>query len=137
MEDLWPDDIKAVTKIKAPVAILREQAALLGNKTDNIVTAEVSSYEPSGLKANQFYYVFYMEAPVLGGYRYNLFTISHDIELYPVYFTVEESIMKKASDGEAIKANSEEEFIGILKKIFDSDKTKGVIGAIFTQSSTG
>ncbi len=139
MEDLWPDDddIKLVTKIKAPVAILKEQAALLGEKTDNIVTAMVVSYSPAGLELRRFHYIFYIEAPILAGYRYELFTMSHDIELYPVYFSVDESIKIAVFDREVkIIANSEAEFIGILKKIFNSDKTKKIIGAIFSQSTT-
>ena len=42
MVDLWPKDISEIS-IKSPVAILREQASLLGQKTKGLVTAEVKS----------------------------------------------------------------------------------------------
>jgi hypothetical protein len=46
MLDLWPNDISvdAVT-IKSPVNILREQAAVLAQKTQNIVKVRVAPYE--------------------------------------------------------------------------------------------
>ena len=135
MEDLWPDDIKVATKIKAPVTILKEQAALLGEKTDNIVIGSISSYKPLGLAIRVFYYRFYIEAPILGGYRYVLLSISHDIELYPVFFNIDKSLAKELFDQEEIIANTEEEFIGILKKIFNSNKTKRVVSSILAQSS--
>ena len=42
MNDLWAEDI-GVTTVKTPVAILKEQASLLGNKTQNLVIGEVLS----------------------------------------------------------------------------------------------
>ena len=36
-DDLWPDNI-AESNMVTPVAILREQAALLGDKTKQLVT---------------------------------------------------------------------------------------------------
>jgi hypothetical protein len=41
--DLWPSDIAANSNLRTPVTILKEQAALLGQKTDNLVIATVSS----------------------------------------------------------------------------------------------
>jgi len=40
MSDLWPKDI-GNTNLRAPVSILREQASLLGEKTQNLVKADV------------------------------------------------------------------------------------------------
>ncbi len=40
MTDLWPETIGTV-RVKSPVAILREQASLLGQKTQNLVQAQV------------------------------------------------------------------------------------------------
>jgi hypothetical protein len=41
--DLWPTDIAVTTNLQTPVGILREQALLLGEKTKNVVGAEVIS----------------------------------------------------------------------------------------------
>jgi hypothetical protein len=35
--DLWPDDFLQTPKQKTPVAILKEQAAILGQKTNNAI----------------------------------------------------------------------------------------------------
>ncbi len=48
MNDLWPNDFK-IDDIKAPVTLLREQASLLGQKTQNIVEAQVRSLETVAL----------------------------------------------------------------------------------------
>jgi hypothetical protein len=48
MVDLWPEEIAKV-KIKSPVPILNEQASLLGQKTQNIILAEVSKSEANSL----------------------------------------------------------------------------------------
>lgn len=159
MDDLWSDDITSID-IKVPVAILREQAFLLGKKTKNIVEAEVKridiSDEGSGsgqgidisnemplnsVELNEdltkFRYGFYILAPALGNYRYKLFTIWHDVNLYPVNFTTDEDIKNEIyPDKNTISAKSEEEFLEILKKIFQSKRTKQIIRAIFSQSVT-
>lgn len=41
MVDLWPADI-GEPNIRTPVSILREQASLLGEKTNNIVEGQVA-----------------------------------------------------------------------------------------------
>lgn len=140
MKDLWPDDIKA-TGIKPPVTILKEQATLLGEKTNNIVTASVLRSESRNLLSpvfgKDFSYTFFIEAPALGGYRYALFSIGHSIEIYPVYFDLDESIKKEfiGPIDKEVSVDSEEEFLDILQGIFNSDKTKKVIGSILSQSS--
>src|SRR5881296_859505 len=77
--DLWgeiqPPDVRT------PVSILREQAALLGQKTKNLVEASVETTSSGGT----FYHTFKLVAPALDNYTYQLFRIRHGIQLYPVY----------------------------------------------------
>lgn len=40
MSDLWPEDI-SVTKMRAPLTILKEQASFLGSRTKNLIIAKV------------------------------------------------------------------------------------------------
>ena len=137
MESLWPDDIQVV-KEKAPVTILREQASLLGQKTKNLVTAEVRPTEK--LLGLGFGFAFYIVGPALGNYRYMLFMISHDIELYPaqIWFDDEESVKEifpwVTNSGRVVQAKSEDEFLEFLGAIFRSQKTRQVIQAILAQS---
>jgi len=142
MESLWPNDVAVVQK-KAPVTILKEQASLLGQRTKTLVTAEVKAVDSEHY---DFAFAFYIVGPALGNYRYKLFTVSHDVELYPV--TIDLGDVEWASEvargiqarvqaeipGTSIQAGTEQEFLECLRRIFASQKTRKVIGAILAQS---
>jgi hypothetical protein len=91
--DLWPDDI-ATKRVRAPITILREQAAVLGQKTRNLVQGDVVN-NPRTSTSEYFTYDFYIEAPTLDSYSYKLLSVYHHISLYPLEINVEESIFKK------------------------------------------
>ncbi|MEW5801929.1 MAG: hypothetical protein AB1847_07460 [bacterium] len=144
--DMWPESIGQNIALKPPSAILKEQAALLGNKTKNIVTAEVKNRGESGL--GSFSYNFNLVAPAYG-YRYKLFQVWYGLEYYPIHFTVEEEIEKVLSEHlsalpiptqpahREVKhpvAKSEEEFLEILGKIFSAEKTIRIINALIAES---
>lgn len=130
MIDLWPDDI-GYTKLKAPVTILMEQASLLGKKTQNLVEAKIGRDEAF----EEFCYNFYLVAPALGNYRYKLFTIFHDIQLYPVKINIDSDILEEVSPGTEgqLSAESEDDFLDILRKIFGAEKTRSLIYALLAQ----
>jgi hypothetical protein len=117
--DLWPDDI-GQTNIITPVSILREQAAALGGKTDNLVTAEVISSSD----ATNFTHTFQLLAPALS-YKYQLFYVRHAITLYPV-----QGIYK----GAVRTLSNESELIQWLGEVLASIETKTVIRALIAQS---
>jgi len=119
--DLWPDDINQPPNIQTPVTIMKEQAALLGQKTSNLVVGDVRTYADN----NGFHQVFNLEAPSLGGYKYELLRVIHSIKLYPVDIHF---------DDRTIRAESQEEFVEKLREIFAHDKTKNVIQALIAQS---
>ena len=58
--------------IAIPVAILKKQAAILGNKTGQRVTAFV---ETVGDYGDRLEHEFYLTVPSLGSYRYRLSNI--------------------------------------------------------------
>ena len=138
--DLWPTDLPEDSLTITPVAILRQQATLLGNRTKNIVEARVKPPMET-LPDKKFYYRFDIVAPCLGDYFYSLFTISHPIEFYPVEFDIPMMILEDMAknlgcevvDVEKI-ANTEDEFIEIVKTIFATNKARQVIEAILAQS---
>jgi len=119
--DFWPDDI-GQSELRAPVALLREQAAALGEKTKNVVTAEVASSSESGSIVHDLYIV----APAIH-YRYQLLTIRHPLLLYPMQARVPSTILWTTLE-------SEEEFIHWLKTTLTSDRTKKAIQAMIAQS---
>ncbi len=151
MQDLWPEDIViSAEKLKAPVTILKEQASLLGKKTQNLVEAIVRTNERMQAP-ERFAYDFYLVAPALSAYRYRLFTIMHGIQLYPVNVYVDRDMAAEIAPGRVgredmpmifsgipgeqreLLAKSEEELLEILKKIFGAKKTKQIIQALLAQ----
>ena len=143
MIDLWPEELAAVDQ-RTPLAILREQASLLGDKTQNIVVAaleEVSGVEPWCPRVLPFKYAFLLTCPALSHYRFRLFTIGYDIDMYPVYFDLDSDVRdeliektngKLLAPGNVIRASNEEDFTEVLKRIFSSKKTLRVIRALLT-----
>ncbi len=123
VRDFWPANL-AIIDVLAPVGILREQAALLGQKTKNLVEAEVTtSTHHDGTIMLQFYLV----VPAMDHYRYRLFSVNHGAELYPldIYFG--------SGPGPFSKAANEQDFISQLKNILSSEKTKRVVGSLLAQ----
>ncbi|HET9282564.1 MAG TPA: hypothetical protein VFR24_11445 [Candidatus Angelobacter sp.] len=119
IRDLWPDDI-GVTSIVPPVSIMREQAALLGRKTKQLLRAHVST-ESQG---SMIHHTFVVVAPAID-YRLELFYISHEIDLYPLRAT-----WKNA--GRDI--DDEKQFIDFLTEVFGSKDTKKMISSLIAQS---
>jgi hypothetical protein len=154
--DLWPDTF-SIEGLNAPVNLLREQAALLGKKTNNLVQADVKQDKSS---FGKFTYSFYLAAPALN-YQYRLFQIHHDVSLYPVIVLVENAIsveisadferaskqfnltdLAKMMDPSAeredvrfkgLQAQSEEEFVSLVREVLNSTKTVRIISALLAQ----
>ena len=146
--DLWPPTISG-PEVVAPVTILREQAAMLGKKTNGLVLASVRTTtrdsltrdEKTGLRAltrpghdagngnEGFIHSFQLVVPALEDYTYTLFRIEHGIKLYPVKLHVPRTLGGRI-------AKSEDEFVDILRKILSSDNTRRVIGSLIAQVET-
>lgn len=143
MVDLWPNNLNSTGVLKAPAAILREQGRRLTAKSQNIITAGIeASYLPRllvkekyGTDEGLFMYDFYLQVAVLDYYRHNLLTIFHGINFYPIIINTDDAI-KKELTGNIVNlvANSQEEFLGILKSIFNSKTTLTIINSILTQA---
>lgn len=159
MINLWPDNVSE-EKWASPVSLLREQARFLGERTRNLVTAEVGT---ASVEDEIFLYHFYIVAPTLNNYHYRLFSIEHNIEMYPLMLYMDEQLgkelnveKKKASTvAETIaaassrqlvnmgfkmdreeysqRADNEDEFMKIVGKILNSDRARQVIGSLLSQ----
>ena len=103
-----------------PVIILKEQAALLGEKTRNLVQGEVLTQAVGSM----FVHHFYLTAPTLN-YKYELFQASHSINFYPMSLRVGQQ--------EGRTAMNEEQFKEELKAIFASQHTLNVVHSILAQ----
>jgi hypothetical protein len=118
-EDFWPDDI-GTTDLLTPLAILREQSAALGPKTNNLVTGEVVTSASGG----NFIHRLNLDAPALG-YRYELLQVLHQIQLYPVWGSFA---------GKSTKLDDEAAFREWLRAVLSSDETKRIVRALIAQS---
>ena len=117
-DDLWPANI-ADSRLTTPVAILKEQAALLGEKAKQLVKGEVTTQTTGDL----FVHHFYLVAPTLN-YKYELFTVSHGINFYPL-------TLRQTSQNLTIR--NEEDFKEKLKEILSSQHTLNVVHSILAQ----
>lgn len=138
-EDLWPSDL-GIASIVTPAAILRSQAALLGEKTKGILEAVV---ETSSV-GNEIHHRFVIKVPALGNYRYALFSVHHPVTLYPVFVDEEPAtprspFMPDFSLGERLREatglQGEEEFRSWLRRTFASEATKRIIANLYAQAS--
>jgi len=146
MIDLWPSELSTVDQ-RSPLTILKEQASLLGEKTQNIVIGvleDLPGVGPLLLKNYPFKYGFLLTCPALGHYRFRLFSIGFDIDIYPVHFDLDSDVFEEfieanpvepGKDG-ALQASNEEELIEILKRIFSSRKAVQVIRALLSQAQS-
>jgi hypothetical protein len=123
--DLWPQDFGTSGPVP-PVAILRGQAAALAERTKGLVTAEVRNWSED---PGRFCYAFELIAPALDDYRYRLFTIDHDINLYPV------ELRAPVIRPETYRAANPEEFAAVLKEVLSRDETLRVVRSLIAQST--
>jgi hypothetical protein len=122
--DLWPQ-IEAVD-VRTPGTILKQQAALLGKHTKNLLEGRVLTQGRAGL----FIHHFMIDAPTLN-YSMELFAVSHDLKLYPVRIEEAPSVRLDLPPGSLL--NSEVEFVDWLKAVFNAAETKRILSTLMAQ----
>lgn len=125
---LWPSDLVA-PPTRPPLTILREQANLLGQQTQQIVEGEVRTTALGAQSDPVFRHEFILRAPALDDYRYTLFDVEHGIEFYPL--TVMHPLRNNTGTRQC---NSEEEFVDALRGVFGHPETIRVVNALLAQS---
>ncbi|WP_394753942.1 hypothetical protein [Crenothrix sp.] len=131
IKNLW-GEINNLPKVKAPVAVLNEQAQFLSDLTGGLLTGEISQVERSG---DRFIYSFYIHASSLNNYYYFVLRIDHDIHLYPLNLTTDKDDSPWASSSGTI-CNDVNEFEIELGKIFSSSVVQRVISGLLSQIQT-
>jgi hypothetical protein len=118
--DLWGTDFEA-DDILPPITIMKEQAALLGRKTKFVVVADIET-ENVG---KEIVHHFSLIARALDNYKYFLFRLKHEIDIYPVtvYWPPR-----------SYEAKDEEEFTKLLGEILSSENTTKIIRSMLAQS---
>lgn len=134
IKNLWPE--KAPKEVNPPLEILKQQAIYLGEKTQNILIGKIESMPDAvgqlndlllkGLNSRFLQHHFYVIAPKLNNYIYDLFYVSQDLDNL--------SYLKVFFEDQQIEAQNEEKFMEILSQIFSSPKTWQVIDTLLAQS---
>ncbi len=126
-KSLWPDTIRLAKEKVAPVSILKKQASFLGQQTQNLVIAEVES-RPSS-RSDSIDHIFYLVAPALGNYRFELFRVSGSVvNLYPIKITSGTAEINNKT------VTSENKLLRALENIFSHPKTIKIIESMLAQS---
>jgi len=150
--DLWPDSIH-VDAAASPLVILREQAALLGERTKGLVRAEVESTQHSPDKIDEYLgdilpsesqvvysHTLYLVAPALDNYRYTLLCAEHDVSPYPSrvrFYPNPEAIFVPRALSPDVRAtmsvNNEAAFVQWLQCALQREETIHIVYALVSR----
>lgn len=119
-ESFW-GEIPAAASIATPNSILTEQGNLLKAATRGALVGQASRKTVS----NGFQIDFHIRAEALNNYKYYMFKVLHDVELYPL------AILPNGEP--TIDCDTEAEFKAELRKILSSESTKKIIEALLAQ----
>jgi hypothetical protein len=122
--DLWPANL-GIREVIPPIAILREQSALLEQKTNEALQGVIETV--SSEKARLFRHDFYIRAAALRGYRYLLFSVLHGVKLYPA------EILDTESEN-LTRCEDQEAFQNALQEILADEETQQLIATLIAQS---
>src|SRR5262245_5663268 len=81
--DPWPD-FQTPEAINSPVFLLKEQAALLRQKTKGLVRAGL---RPASTRDGSFWVGFDLYSPALGEYTFHLFEVTYPLQFLPITLT--------------------------------------------------
>lgn len=106
-----------------PVAVIREQASLLGELTNGLVRGAVHT-SGSDLVVHELNLI----VPALNNYTYTLLFVRHDpLTLYPVYIGV-------PAWAEGGQAENEAEFTELLEQYLRDERTQSVLRSLIMQA---
>ena len=120
---LWPTDFGEQLDVLTPLAILRQQGAVLGEQTKNIVVGRVHTLS----EGDTFVQRFSVHCPPLG-YQTDLIMVKHGIDLYPA------TVVIANEQGPFEDAGNPEELKTLLKKVFARPKTRKIIASLLAQA---
>lgn len=137
---LWPP-LKDITLPREvpPVVVLREQAEVIGQETNNIIEGQVTLEPVYSHKAgaddieNRGYirHSLFVRAPLLNGYRCRILSVTHrPSELYPV--TVFSQI--NADPILNREVHTESELRNAISTVLQSPEIVGLLGSLLAQS---
>lgn len=131
VENLWSTKFDfGIGEIMPPVAILKQQAALLGQQTRNLVIGSVTAF--SGRRNDEISYGLFINAPAIS-YNTELFSIFVPVlKMYPVelYLAGTPPNEKKPD----FIAHDEKTFKERLREVLASERVVSTIQSLIAQS---
>ena len=120
----WPDDL-VDESVVPPGRILHEAADELSKRTGGVLTAEPTQIgEP---RSGELIYAFYLVAPALHDFRYELFRVVVRVHMYPA--ELRGGILDTYYD-----LPNEQAFRTKLQDLFASDKVRRIVSALVAES---
>ena len=122
IENLWPEfELEILTL--SPKRILLEQASFLMQATKNILEADVTTFSHNN---GEIDHNFFLIAPQLDGYRYNLLFIRQNgLMMYPCTLFFKNQGFLIETEGILLQE---------LKRIFSEQHTKNIVSSLLAQS---
>ncbi len=119
---LW-GDLSNLKRVTTPKTILREQAAAVGQATDNVVHAQVSTVG----QVDDFQHRLEFVAPGLNNYTFTVATVLHGIDIYPCVL--------RRHDGDSEECKDEAALGEKLGTVLSSDRTHEILASLVSQST--
>ena len=125
---LWPS-FGVIKSIITPKMILKEQATFLENVTSGYINTDIQT-APHPTLLNKVSHILKITAPEVENYSTAVVQVDHDmIKLYPLTVTSRIKAMPVA-----YSAADEEEYLAILKRVFEEKETLETIQSLLAQS---
>lgn len=138
--NIWSDFPESVN-VRTPVQILREQAALLRERTNGTLDARVEVSKVNDQNDDgRVFWDFVVVAPALLNYRYKILTIGQPTTFYPVTFDARSdgphasSFSVNASPAAIKFAEDEDRFMALLVDAVKSERVQTAIKSLLVQS---
>jgi len=131
-QNLW-GEIPTKGDLRTPIAVLREQAGLLGQATNNVLQGEATIGRDQGFRGvfsgrpHDFVIALFIVAPALDFYRIAILEVLHNVEIYPL------TVRNLTNDNE-LECPDETSFLNAIKDILSSDEIHRIIQALLSQS---
>ena len=85
--------------------------------------------------SRDFAYCFQLMGKFLKNYSFKVLNFSHEIIMYPTTIELDPPLSEELEIKNEIKVQNEEEMIGLLSKIFNSERLRDIVGSIIKISS--
>lgn len=136
---LW-GEIPSGTKIRTIRSILEKQGQILTESTNKVLRGHVGFFRSTGtqeyvFETHEYDFIvrFYIVAPLLEDYQYEVLKVFHGVTLYPA-LVESEALPANFQSRAQKKANNEEEFLSVVEVILTSETVRSIVGALLSQS---